>query len=384
MIPLAEPNIAGNEGRYLQECVATNFVSSVGPFVDRFEGLVAMAAGRAGAVATNNGTAALHAALIALGVRPGDLVVMPALTFIATANAASYCHARPAFLDVSPESWTLDPAALRRFLADDCAPNGGDLIHRASRARVGAVVAVHTLGHPIDGPALESVCTDYDVPLLADAAAALGATCRGRPATAFGRLAAISFNGNKTVTCGGGGAVVGDDLDLLKRIRHLTTTARLGADYTHDRVGYNYRMTNLEAAVGCAQMERLDEFVARKRAIALRYDRALTGIDGVAPFPRASWGESACWFSGLLAAPAGPHSAARILETLTDAGVGARPFWKPMHLQTPYADCPRGSLTLTEGLWRRIVALPCSTGLTEAQQDVVIATLHRALGRSAA
>lgn len=372
LIPLAEPNLSGNEARYLAQCVATNFVSSVGPFVTRFEAMVAEAAGCAGAVATSSGTAALHASLVALGVNPGDIVVVPALTFVATANAIAYCHARPLFLDVAADSWTLDPAQLRQFLRESCEKRQGVLTHRESGARVAAVIAVHTLGHPADMEPIETLCAEAGLALLADAAAALGASYRDRPAAARGTLAAISFNGNKTVTCGGGGAVVSNDLDLLKAVRHLTTTARVGADYDHDRVGFNYRMTNLEAAVGCAQLERLGEFAARKRAIAERYDQALAGMAGIRPFPRAPWARSACWFGGFVAGQECAFPGGEIIDRLADRGIGARRFWKPMHLQAPFAQCPRGPLPVTERVWERIVTLPSSTGLTQAQQDAVI------------
>jgi perosamine synthetase len=227
--------------------------------------------------------------------------------------------------------------------------------------------------------ALESICARHGLALLADAAAALGATYRGRPAASRGTLAAISFNGNKTVTCGGGGAIVGDDPDLMRAVRHLTTTARVGGDYDHDRVGFNYRMTNLEAAVGCAQLERLDELVARKRAITAHYERAFSGLPGVTPFPRAPWGESACWFGGFVAGPDSPLPGGAIIDRLAARGIGARRFWKPMHLQAPYADCPTGTLEVTEGIWERIVTLPSSTGLTDAQRETVVAAVRETL-----
>lgn len=366
MIPLIEPNLSGNEARYLSECIASNFVSSVGPFVTRFERLVADAAGCWNGVATTTGTAALHVALIALGVRPGDLVIMPALTFIGTANAASYCHARPVFLDISAASWTLDPAMLESFLGEECRLEQDGVVHAATRARIGAVVAVHTLGHPADMDQLEAVCARYGLPLLADAAAALGATYRGAPALARGTLASISFNGNKTVTSGGGGAVVGQSAQLLDTVRHLATTARVGAEYEYDRVGFNYRMTNLQAAVGVAHMERLDEFVARKRAIAHRYDEALADLPGITPFPKTSWAESACWYSGFAATLACPRSGAEIIDHLRNGQIGARRFWGRCTFRRP---------TLT-----RVVTLPCSTTLTDEQQAQVIDAVRALIG----
>jgi hypothetical protein len=258
MIPLAVPNLAGNEARYLQDCVATNFVSSVGPFVRRFEEMVAAATGAADAVAVSSGTVGLHLALVTAGVGRDDLVILPALTFIASANAIAHCGATPWLLDVSAESWTLDPAALDRTLAAETERRGGRLLHRASGRRVAAVMPVHTLGHPADMDAIAAIAAHHRLAVIADGAAALGATYKGRrPAELGAALTVLSFNGNKTVTAGGGGAVIGTDAGLLGIARHLSTTARVGEAYEHDRVGYNYRMTSLQAAVGCAQMEQL-------------------------------------------------------------------------------------------------------------------------------
>lgn len=380
MIPLAVPNLAGNEARYLQDCVATNFVSSVGPFVRRFEEMVAAATGAADAVAVSSGTVGLHLALVTAGVGRDDLVILPALTFIASANAIAHCGATPWLLDVSAESWTLDPAALDRTLAAETERRGGRLLHRASGRRVAAVMPVHTLGHPADMDAIAAIAAHHRLAVIADGAAALGATYKGRrPAELGAALTVLSFNGNKTVTAGGGGAVIGTDAGLLGTARHLSTTARVGEAYEHDRVGYNYRMTSLQAAVGCAQMEQLSGFVAAKRRIARRYDDALADIPGVGRFPAAPWAESACWFAGLTLDRAADAAALR--ERLRAGGIDARPFWKPMHLQAPYRDAPRTALPVTESIWQRIVTLPCSTHLSAAEQDRVIAATRAALTR---
>lgn len=379
-IPLAVPNLAGNEARYLQDCVDTGYVSSVGPFVRRFETMVAEATGAVDAVAVASGTVGLHLALVASGVGRDDLVVLPALTFIASANAISHCGATPWLFDVTEESWTLDPALLDRTLAAETEPRGDRLVHRATGRRVAAIMPVHTLGHPADMDALATVADRHALPILGDGAATLGATYRGRrPADWGARLTVLSFNGNKTVTAGGGGAILGRDKALLDRVRHLSTTARVGADYDHDAVGYNYRMTNLQAAVGCAQMELLGGFVAAKRRIARRYDEAFADIQGIGRFPRASWAESACWFSGLVLDPARGARASRIRETLRGNRVDARPFWKPMHLQAPYREAPRTALPVTERLWPLVLTLPCSTNLSQADQDHVIQAVRAAL-----
>lgn len=375
-IPLAIPNLTGNEARYLQECIDTNFVSSVGPFVDRFETMVAAACGTEHAVATASGTAALHLMLAAHGIGSGDLVILPAFSFIATANAVSYTGAQPAMVDISPESWTMSPTALARFLENDCERRDDRVLYRPTGARIAAVMCVHTLGHPADIDRLADVAASWNLPLLCDAAAAIGSRYRDRPVGMLGHAAALSFNGNKTVTCGGGGAVVSGNAALLARIRHLSTTARRTTDYEHDAVGFNYRMTNLQAAVGCAQMERLDALIAAKRRIAARYAEALADIPGVLPFPVASWAMSAYWFSGVVLATPG---AGAVVDALGRAGIGARRFWKPLHRQPPYAGCPRGALPVSEGLEDRIVTLPCSTGLTDAEQDRTIEAVRAAL-----
>jgi dTDP-4-amino-4,6-dideoxygalactose transaminase len=378
MIPLAVPDLSGNEARYLQECVDSTYVSSVGPFVERFEEITAAACGTEDAVATASGTAALHLALTAVGVGRDDLVLMPALTFIAPANAVSYTGARPLFLDSARESWTLDPIALQLFLQNDCELSASGPIHRASGQRLAAILTVHTLGHPSDMGRLSAIANEWRLPLVADAAAAIGAEYRDRSAIAQATLSAVSFNGNKTVTCGGGGLVTGADRNLLQRIRHLSTTARVGTNYDHDDIGFNYRMTNLQAAVGCAQMERLETLLAAKRRIADRYDAAFAGIEGLSPFPRAPWGQSAFWYCGTLIGDESSNTADELIAALNESGIGARQFWKPMHRQTPYRDNPRGPLAVTDDLWHRIVTLPCSSGLTETDQSFVIDTVRAA------
>ncbi|MSP49868.1 MAG: aminotransferase class I/II-fold pyridoxal phosphate-dependent enzyme [Alphaproteobacteria bacterium] len=376
MIPLTQPDLSGNESRYLQECIASTYVSSVGPFVSRFERLVAEATGSAGAVATSSGTTALHAALLAAGVGAGDLVVLPTFTFIASANAIAHCGAGPWLLDVDPSTWALDTRLLRRSLERDTRRDGARLLHTPSGRRIAAVMPVYTLGAASGIDRVVAAARDFGLPVVADAAAALGATSGGQAIGEFGAdFSVISFNGNKTVTSGGGGAVVGNDLDALKALRHLTSTARLGDDYTHDRIGYNYRMTNLQAAVGCAQMERWRELVGAKRRIRARYAAGLRGLNGVGMFPTEDG--SACWLSGITLGPsASPLDQVR--AKLRDAGIEARPFWRPMHLQAPYREAPVSAMPVADAIWPTVLTLPCSTGLSEADQDRVIDTIRGA------
>ena len=374
MIPLCIPNLSGNEGEYLAECVTSTYVSSVGPFVTRFESMVAEAAGTAKAVATSAGTTALHAALLTVGVRAGDLVVCPTLTFIASANAISHCGATPWLFDIDARSWTLDPRLLAEALSRDTRIQDGERIHVPTGRRVSAILPVFTLGIPADMDAILSIARDANLPVVVDGAAAIGAFYKGKPSGALGaELTMYSFNGNKTATAGGGGAIAGNDLALVDAFRHLTTTARVGADYDHDIVGYNYRMTNLQAAVGCAQMEQLPTFIAAKRRIARQYDDAFRNNDGFGRFPEPEWAQSAAWFSGFVFdTEDGDKRSSSIRAHLREKGIDARPFWKPMHLQAPYLDAPRTGAPVSDRLWGRVVTLPCSSHLTEADQGKVI------------
>jgi dTDP-4-amino-4,6-dideoxygalactose transaminase len=360
-IPLAEPDLRGNEAKYLAECVRTNWVSSAGPFVAQFERAMARLIGRGHGVATVNGTAALRLALMGLGIAHGDRVVVPDWTFAATANAVIHAGAEPVFIDVTNESWTLDAKALGAVLADQ-------------GTAVKAVIAVHTLGHPADIDPIRDVCAASDVALIEDAAGAIGARYKKSLVGTMGVVACFSFNGNKTVTAGGGGVVVTDDEALAHRFRHLGAQARVGREYTHDAVGDNLRMTNLNAAVGLAQLERLEEMLAAKRAIAGRYDKALAGRDDLRPMPRCHWADSGCWLYSVLTASAG--DADRLLAHLEREAIGARKFWQSLSAQPPYACYPRGTPTpVSSRLSGTVVSLPSSSHLSEEQQARVIAAL---------
>lgn len=375
LIPLAVPNLIGNEARYLLECVDTNYVSSIGAFVERLEAKMAEAAGTVGGVATSSGTDGLHVALAALGVRRGDLVIVPSFTFVASANAVSYCGATPWLLDVSGDTWTLDPDLLERVLDEETEHVAGEVRRRPCGRRVAAVMLVHALGLPAFAQEVATVAHRRGLPMLADAAASLGARVGEKPSGALGAdLSVYSFNGNKTVTAGGGGAVCGDHESVLDLVRHLSTTARTGPGYTHDRIGFNCRMTNLQAAVGCAQLEQLDMFVAAKRRIAARYREGLAGLPEVGFFPTLEGVESACWLSGITLPT---ERAEYIRRRLVEAGIDARPFWRPMHLQPPYRDVPASPMPVCEGLWRTVVTLPCSTGLRADEQTRVIEAIIR-------
>lgn len=268
MIPHCIPNLCGNEKKYLENCINTGFVSSVGTYVTEFEEMVARLSGAEGAVACSSGTSAIHASLITLGVSVNDLVIVPSFTFIASANAISYCGATPWFIDISEDSWTISISNLRSELDKNTYRKDGSLYHRLTNQKVAAILPVHVLGIPADIHELEKLSRHYQIPVVADSAAALGASYKGsKIADNNLDISTFSFNGNKTFTCGGGGAIVSKDKDLLKKLKHITTTAKVGEDYTFDQVGYNYRLTNLQAAVGLAQLENFNSFLSKKKMI---------------------------------------------------------------------------------------------------------------------
>jgi dTDP-4-amino-4,6-dideoxygalactose transaminase len=379
MIPLAVPNLCGKEAQYLKECIDSTFVSSVGPFVTRFEKMAAEASGGKEAVAVCSGTAALHTALMSIGVRRDDLVILPSFTFIASSNAIAHCGAEPWLFDIDPETWTLDVNLVEEALKTMATRQGKDLIHKSSGRRIAAVMPVYTLGLPADMEALTKLAKHYNLPVIADAAPALGATYKGKPLASWADLTVFSFNGNKTITAGAGGAVVGNSENILKLARHISTTARISSDYDHDQVGYNYRMTNLQAAVGCAQLENLDKFVQAKIQIRKNYDEAFRSFKGVGLFPMGDRHESVCWFSGITLEDKSFPKVKEVCEELKKLGIESRPFWKPAHLQLPYKGSPRTSQNVSEEIWTKILTLPCSTQLTGSDQIKIIDALKKIL-----
>lgn len=378
MIPLAVPTLTGREKEYLNNCIDTTYVSSVGEYVTKLEKMTAEETGSRYAVATSSGTTGLHAMLMAAGVKAGELVIVPTFTFIASANAVAHCGATPWLMDVSADDWCMDAGIVRRELEENCTVQGGSVIHNGTGRRVAAVMPVYTLGNIPDMELFRAIAAEYHLPLVADAACAIGATHHGENFGSLADASAISFNGNKTITCGGGGMVVGNDEELMGRIRHLTTTARVGAEYDFDMVGFNYRMTNIQAAVGCAQMERLEEFVNRKREIRRFYASGLEDLKdaGISFFPETAG--SSCWFSGIvLQKDKSLEDVRRLSVKLREQGIESRTFWKPVHLQEPYKDTPCSLTGVAESLWDRIVTLPCSTGITDEELEYVVTTVKK-------
>jgi perosamine synthetase len=381
-IPLSVPEVGGREWDYVKECLDTGWISSVGAFVERFEAAAAQATGAAHAVATVNGTAALHMALMVAGVEAGDEVLVPDLTFIASANAVRYLGAHPVFVDVDPVHGQMDPAQVESFLASRCVRRGGSLCNRGSGRRVKALLPVDVLGHPADLDPLLALAEAHGLELVEDATESLGARYRDRPVGGRAPVACLSFNGNKLISTGGGGMLLTSRDDWARRAKYLTTQAKDDpVEFVHGEVGYNYRLTNVLAAIGVAQLERLDAFVARKRAIADRYREALADLPGLLPMAEAPWAYSTFWMYTVQVDPARYGRDSRsLLRFLDERRIQARPLWQPMHLSPAHRDCEAWRCRETVRLNAASLSLPCSVGLTDAQQDRVIAALREAAG----
>jgi perosamine synthetase len=368
---LHEPRFAGNEWAYLKECLDSTFVSSVGKFVDRFEDELAAYTGAKHAVAVVNGSAALQVALRLAGVQPGDEVLIPALTFVATTAAAIYAGGTPHFVEVEERTLGLDPRALRAYLTRITEIRGGQCVNRATGRVIRAVVPMHTFGHPVDIDGVLAVAREYGLALVEDAAESLGSTVGGRHTGTFGVMGTLSFNGNKTITTGGGGAIITNDGALARHAKHLTTTAKVPHrwEFVHDEVGYNYRLPNLNAALGCAQLEQLPGFLKSKRRLFERYLAAFAGVPKCRIVAEPEGCESNYWLQTLLLDEQTADQRDAILAATNDAGLMTRPAWALMHRLGPYRDCPRMELPVAESLERRIINLPSSAhlGMAAAQ-----------------
>jgi pyridoxal phosphate-dependent aminotransferase EpsN len=372
-IYLSVPHMGASEERYVREAFASNWLSSVGPNVDEFEFAFSALVGRP-AVALTSGTAALHLALRLLGVGAGDDVVVPTLTFVGSVNPIRYLGANPVLVDSDPATWMLDPALLQRALRE-----------RAARGRrTKAVMAVHLFGQCVDMDAIRDVCRRHDVPILEDAAEALGATYKGNPAGSMGEVAAFSFNGNKIVTTTGGGMLVALRKAWVDKARFWSTQARdPGVAYHHTELGYNYRMSNVLAGIGRGQLEVLPERVRQRRAVAFRYRDAFADLPGVTFMPQAPYGVHTNWLSCFLIDDRGSGGSRRdeVIAALAAMNVEARPLWKPMHLQPLYARCERHGGEVAEALFRHGICLPSSSSLAPEDQDLVIAIVRGTLAR---
>lgn len=363
-IPLSAPVLDGNEARYLQECIDTRWVSRGGRFVREFEALFASRHGLDDAVSTDSGTAALHVALLAAGIGPGDEVIVPALTFVATVNPVLYVGATPVFADLDPVTYGMDAGAVEAAVTE----------------RTKAILVVHLYGHPVDMTRITEVARRHGLRVIEDATESLGSTWEGRPTGTLGDIAAFSFNGNKIITTGGGGMLLARDPETVARMRHLTLQARVPGtlEYLHDDVGYNYALSNLQAAVGLAQLERLDAMIEHRRGLAARYAEALgdpaeTGLTFCAEVPPA---RSNFWLMSVLVDPE-IHGRDRhaVIAGLAEAGVESRPFFTPMPELVHLRRFARGEHPVASRLHAEGVSIPSSADLDEAGQERVIAAL---------
>ncbi len=365
MIALHEPEFAARESELVQDCLASGFVSSVGRYVNEFEARLAEYTGAKHAVAVVNGTAALHIALLVAGVQPGDEVLVPALSFVATANAVAHAGAICHFVDSSEVTMGLDPVALDAHLESIVERTPGGPRNRHTGRRLAAVVPMHTYGHPVDMDALIEVAARYAVPIVEDAAESLGSTYHGRHAGTFGAVATLSFNGNKIITTGGGGAILTDDPGLARHAKSLTTTAKRPHrwEFFHEEVAWNYRLPNLNAALGCAQLERLPDFLARKRALAERYQAALAGVPGMSFVAEPEGTRSNYWLNTVRLDDGSMSTRNEVLDAVNDAGYQCRPTWMLLHSLPMYTGAPRAPLPVATALEASLISVPSSAKL---------------------
>jgi perosamine synthetase len=373
-VPLAVPELRGNEWQYVQECLNSNWVSSVGPFVDRFERAVADRVGTHHAVGVVSGTAALHTALLLAGVRPDDEVLVSALTFIAPANAVRYAGAWPVFMDAEPDYWQMDAGKVVEFLHNECRWRDGALHNKTTGRRLRAIIPVHVLGHPVDLDPILEAARKFSLAVIEDAAESLGARYKGRSAGALADAACLSFNGNKVITTGGGGMLVTDNAEWAARAKYLTTQAKDDpVEYVHHEVGFNYRLPNVQAALGVAQMEQLDDHLAAKRRIAAGYAAAFAGCHGLTFMRKALWAESSYWLSTVLVHDETiGHDSRALLECLGRQRIQSRPLWQPLHHSRAHAGCQSFRIEVADRLHRQALSLPSSVGLRPEDQQRVI------------
>ena len=378
-IPLCVPHVIGNEWKYIKDCLDSNWVSSAGPYVDRFEQDMAKKIGLPFAVAATNGTAALHLTLMALGVKADDEVVTSTLTFIAPVNTIKYVNAHPVLIDAEIDSWQMDPKRLEEFLIEHCTKNSrGNLINKITGKRVSALMPVHILGGAVDMDPILALAKQFELPVIEDATEALGTKYKGKMAGSIGDIACFSFNGNKMITTGGGGMIVTAREDWAQQCKYLSTQAKDDPlEYVHKSVGYNYRLSNIQAAMGVAQLENLDKYIQAKRKIAHRYEAGLGDISGITLMPTGSQGFNTYWmYTILIDEKAADISSRQLLKKLSEAKIQTRPLWQPMHCSPAYANAYHVGGENAEKLNRMALSLPCSVGLSEEEQARVISVIQ--------
>ena len=361
-IALHEPNIGQRENELVSKCLASGWVSSVGEYISEFEQGLAKFTNSKHAIAVVNGTAALHLALHSVGVKPGDEVLVPTLSFVATANAVSHCGAIPHFVDSDPETLGLDPLALREHLRANASLRDGELHNTSTGRRISAVVPMHTFGHPMQIEALIDVAKEFNLVVVEDAAESIGSYVGTTHTGTFGRCSSLSFNGNKTITTGGGGAILTNDSGLAQRIRHLATTAKMQHDYEyiHDAVAFNYRMPNINAALGCAQLSRLDDFLSAKRVLAKKYAEGFSSARSMQFVAEPHGTTSNYWLNTIRLSKPDLSLRDELLVAARASGYMCRPAWNLLHTLPMYESSPRAKLPVAQNLWQSLINIPSS------------------------
>ena len=358
-VPLHAPRFNGNEKKYVLDAIDSTFVSSVGRYVDKFEEMICEITGSEYAIATVNGTCALHIALKLTGVQPGDEVITQPLSFVATANSIAHCGAKPIFIDVEKETLGLDPVALDNFLKSNARIKNGICYNKVSGDRIAACVPMHTFGHPCRINDINEICNNHHIAVVEDSAESLGSLYKGKHTGTFGKFGVYSFNGNKTVTCGGGGAIVTNDEAFAKKVKHITTTAKVPHpyEYIHDMIGYNYRLPNLNAALACAQLEQLNAFIENKRELAKIYQSFFRSLD-VSFIKEPMNARSNYWLNAIIMPD--PKRRDEFLKATNETGVMTRPIWRLLNKLEMYKDCQTDALENAQWLEDRVVNIPSS------------------------
>jgi perosamine synthetase len=381
-IPLSEPWLNGREWQYVKDCLDSGWVSSAGGYVERFERELAAYVGRQHAVATVNGTAALHIALMVAGVRPDEEVLVSSLTFIASANVIRYAQAWPVFIDAEPHFWQMDSNKLSDFIELHCVWLKGRLVNKRTGRKIAAIMPVHVLGHPVDIDPILELATKFDLPVIEDATEGLGSEYKSRKVGCLGDIACFSFNGNKMITTGGGGMIVTDRQDWQERAKYLVNQAKDDmVEYVHGEIGFNYRLSNIQAAMGCAQLEQLDDIIASKRRIAECYSEGLKHVSGISALGEAEWAFSTFWLYSI-AVDKGEYGmgSRSLMKLLTDRDIQSRPIWQPMHMSPAHTHESATDCSIAENLYETVLSLPCSVGLGENQERVIEVIRRQALG----
>ena len=362
---LHQPEFNGNEWQYIKDCFDSSFVSSVGTYVTEFEKKIALYTGANHAIATINGTAALHLALVVAGVQQNDEVLVPSMTFVATVNAVSYLNAKPHFVDCSEQNFGMDPTLLRNHLEKISELKNGVCVNKESGSIIRALVPTHVFGHPCDIAELKEIADDFQLLLIEDASESLGSYYQKKHTGTFGSLGVISFNGNKTITTGGGGVIITNDDKLAHKAKFLSTTAKEQHPYAfvHKKVGYNYRMPNLNAALGCAQLENLPKILKAKRKLNFKYKNAFSKVKNIQFLDETNFPGSNFWLQTILINENYSQFQNPIIESCIEAGYQVRPVWKPIHSLPMYLGSPSTSLSNTNSLSKRIINLPSGAGL---------------------